>query len=164
MSFAAAKAGAVQLMAVPTIDFLNACDPLERRNPALKSGPPPWRRASAMTSTIRKALGVLLVSLATACSQQPPLQGHQLRLFAADRPDASWITQDDVKSAQRSEGAGGQPVLRLHLRPDAASRMLALTNANVGKTVRFAWDGNVVSEMKVASAFGATFELPAPPM
>lgn len=116
-----------------------------------------------MTSIIRKALAVLLVSLAAACATEAPLQGHQLRLAAADQPDVAWITQDDVKSAERTQGAGGQPTLRVYLKPDAAQRMLALTGANVGKMVRFTWDGKVISELKVASAFGATFELPAPP-
>ena len=116
-----------------------------------------------MTSMIKKALAILFVSLAAACSQEAPLQGHQLRLFAADQPDLSWITQSDVKSAERTNAGSAQPTLRLNLKPDAAERMLALTSANIGKTVRFSWDGKVISELKIASAFGPTFELPAPP-
>ena len=116
-----------------------------------------------MTS-IKKALAILFLSLMAACAPGVSLQGHHLRLFAIDQPDVSWITQDDVRSAERTNAAGGQPTLRLYLRPDAAQRMLALTSANIGKTVRFTWDGNVVSELKVMSAFGSTFELPAPPI
>lgn len=116
-----------------------------------------------MTSVIKVVLVTLFVLVATACSQDPPLRGHQLRLFAVDQPGVSWVTENDVKSAERNNTGGGQPTLRVHLKPDAAERMLRLTGANIGKTVRFTWDGNVVSELKVASAFGATFELPAPP-
>ena len=113
--------------------------------------------------SIKMTLGILFVSLAAACSQDPPLQGHQLRLFATGQPAVSWVTENDVNTAERINGASGQPTLRLHLKPDAARRVVALTEANIGKTVRFTWDGQVVSELKVASPFGASFELPAPP-
>jgi preprotein translocase subunit SecD len=118
---------------------------------------------NAMMSMIKVALAILFVSMATAYAQDEPVHGHQLRLFAVDQPSLNWITENDVHSAERINTGGGQPTLRLHLKPDAAQRMLALTGANIGKTVRVAWDGNVISELKVASAFGATFELPAPP-
>ena len=116
-----------------------------------------------MTSMIKTVLAILFVSMATACAQEMPLRGHQMRLFAVDQPSVSWVTEHDVKNAERVSTGSGQPTLRLHLKPDAAQRVLDLTGANIGKTVRFTWDGNVISELNVASAFGATFELPAPP-
>jgi preprotein translocase subunit SecD len=115
-----------------------------------------------MTS-ISKVVVVLLLALAASCTSEGTLQGHQLRLFAVEQPDVNWITQEDVASAQRTNASIGQPTLRLHLKPEAESRMMALTSANIGKTVRFTWDGRVVSDMKVVSSFGRTFELPAPP-
>src|SRR4029078_2045820 len=116
-----------------------------------------------MVSMIKTALAILCVWAAAACSQDVPLNGHQMRLFAIDQPGVIWVTENDVKSAERTNTGSGEPTLRLHLKPEAAQRMLGLTGANIGKKVRFTWDGNVVSEMKVASAFGPTFELPAPP-
>lgn len=116
-----------------------------------------------MTSLIKVVLVTLFVLVATACSPDLPLRGHQMRLFAVDQPSVSWVTEYDVTSAERNNTGGGQPTLRLQFRPDAAERLLGLTGANIGKTVRFTWDGKVISELKVASAFGATFELPAPP-
>lgn len=116
-----------------------------------------------MTFRIKMALVSLFVLLAAACSQDQAPQGHHLRLVAADEPGVSWVTEKDVKSAEWKDTAVGQPVLRLHLKPDAAERMLRLSGSNIGKTVRFTWDGKVISEMRVASAFGSTFELPAPP-
>lgn len=114
----------------------------------------------------KNALACLLLSLsaAGASAESGSLQGHQLRLSAVGQPDVSWITQEDVKTAERTTSAsGGQPVLRLTLKPEATQRMLALTSANIGKKVRFTWDGTMVSELTVASGFGSPFELPAPP-
>ena len=114
----------------------------------------------------KNALACLLLSLAAvgASAESGNLQGHQLRLSAVDQPDVSWITQEDVKTAERTTSASqGQPVLRVTLKPEAAQRMQALTSANIGKKVRFTWDGTVVSELTVRTGFGSPFELPAPP-
>jgi preprotein translocase subunit SecD len=116
-----------------------------------------------MAPVIKKALVILSVSLLMACSHEAPLQGHQLSVSAVEQPHVSWITEKDVERAEAGKAARGEPTLRLHLRPDAAQRMLTLTGANIGKKVRFTWDGAVVSELEVASAFGPSFELPAPP-
>lgn len=91
------------------------------------------------------------------------MQGHALRVFAIDNEGINWITQDDVESAQKSTESNGQAVLRLHLKSEAAQRVMAVTTANIGKIVRFTWDGKTVSEMKVQGAFGHVVELPAPP-
>src|SRR5690349_11554723 len=117
-----------------------------------------------MTS-IRKAVAVLFVSLVAACSQQEVPIGHQLRLFAVDQPDVIWVSQNDVRSAIRfTDASSGHPMLQVQLRPDAAQRMLTLTNANVGKKVRFTWDGTAVADLSVVSTFGGNFQLPAPPI
>ena len=107
-------------------------------------------------------LATLVLSLAAGASDAP-LQGHALRVFAIDNPGNNWITQDDVDSAERIAGSNGHATLRLHLKEDAAKRLLSVTGANVGKTVRFTWDGKTVSELKVQGAFGHVLELPAPP-
>ena len=111
-------------------------------------------------------MAALFVSLVAACSQQElPLEGHQLRLFAVDQPDITWVSQDDVKSAVRlKDGPSGRPILQVQLKPEAAQRMSTLTSANMGKKVRFTWDGTTVADLDVASAFGANFQLPAPPI
>ena len=114
----------------------------------------------------KNALACLVLSLVStsASAEGNTVQGHQLRLSAVDQPDVSWITQEDIRTAERVTSApNGQPVLRLNLKPDAAQRMKALTSSNIGKKVRFTWDGAVVSELTVASGFGSPFELPAPP-
>lgn len=114
----------------------------------------------------RNALACLVVSLAAvgASAESVNLQGHQLRLSAVDQPDVSWITQADVKTAERTTDARyGEPVLHLTLKPEATKRMLALTSANIGKKVRFTWDGAVVSDLVIRTGFGSPFELPAPP-
>jgi preprotein translocase subunit SecD len=114
----------------------------------------------------KNVLACMLLSVAAvgASAETGNLQGHQLRLSAVDQPDVNWITQEDVKTAERTTSASrGQPVLRLTLTPEATQRMLALTSANIGKKVRFTWDGSVVSELTVASGFGSPFELPVPP-
>ena len=109
----------------------------------------------------------LLLSLAAfgASAEGNPLQGHQLRLSAVDKGDVTVITQDDVKTAQRidSMSGSGRPVLRLTLTPDATQRMREFTSANIGKKIRFTWDGTVVAEPTVMTTFGSPFELPAPP-
>ena len=113
----------------------------------------------------KNALACLLLSLVAtgASAEGNTLQGHQLRLSAVDQPNVSWITQEDVKTAERvTSASNGKPALRLSLKPDAAQRMHALTSSNIGKKVRFTWDGTVVSELTVASGFGSPFELPAP--
>ena len=112
----------------------------------------------------RNVLTCLLVSLAAvaASAESGTLQGHKLRLSAVEQPDVIWITQDDVKTAERIVSQG-KPVLRLTLNADASQRMKALTSANIGKKVRFTWDGTVIAEPTVASGFGSPFELPAPP-
>ena len=114
----------------------------------------------------KNALACLVLSLVatSASAEGNTLQGHQLRLSAVDQPDVNWITQEDVRTAERvNSRSNGQPVLRLNLKTDAAQRMKALTSSNIGKKVRFTWDGTVVSELTVASGFGSPFELPAPP-
>ena len=114
----------------------------------------------------KNVLACLLLSLAAvgASAESGTLQGHQFRLSAVDQPEVSWITQEDVKTAERKNSASnGQPVLRLTLKPEAAQRMQTLTSANIGKKVRVTWDGPVISEMTVVSGFGSPFELPAPP-
>jgi len=116
-----------------------------------------------MMSMMKMALAILCVSVATAWAQDQPLRDHQLRLFAVEQPSVSWVTENNVKSVERINAGGGQPIIRLHLKHDAAQRMVGLTAANIGKAVRFTWDGKMVSELKVAAAFGPTFELPAPP-
>jgi preprotein translocase subunit SecD len=114
----------------------------------------------------KNALACLLLSLVAvgASAESVNLQSHQLRLSAVDQPDVSWITQADVKTAERTTDArDGHPVLHVTLKPEATQRMLALTSANIGKKVRFTWDGTVVGELWIASGFGSPFELPAPP-
>ena len=114
----------------------------------------------------RNALAGLLLSLAaaSASAEGNVMQGHQLRLSPVDQPDVAWVTQDDVKSAERiTSSSNGQPSLRLNLKPDAAQRMKAFTSANVGKKVRFTWDGVIVRDLTIASGFATPFELPAPP-
>jgi preprotein translocase subunit SecD len=91
------------------------------------------------------------------------MKGHQLRLFAVDQPAVAWITQDDVKSAVIATSNGDKTVMQVSLKPDAEQRMLALTAANVGKTIRYTWDEKVVTDMKVMTSFGGTFQLPMPP-
>lgn len=115
-----------------------------------------------MISRIKVALMAASVTLAAACAQEQPLRGHQLRLSATDEPNVSWVTEHDVKSSDRYQ-RDGQAILRLHLKPDAAQRMSAYTAANVGKSIRYTWDGKLVSDLKIRSAFGETFELPGPP-
>jgi preprotein translocase subunit SecD len=114
----------------------------------------------------RNALACLLLSFAaaTASAEGNALQGHQLRLSPVDKPDATWITQDDVATAERVDSvSNGHPVLRVHLKPDSAQRMKGYTSANIGKKVRFTWDGTVIHDLTIASGFGTPFELPAPP-
>lgn len=110
----------------------------------------------------KNSFAIVGFCLLVACSQPMSMQGHNLRVFAVDNPGTSWITQDDIESVQKS-ATNGQAVLRLQLKPDAAQRVLGITGANIGKMVRFTWDGKTVSEMAVNGAFGRVVELPAPP-
>lgn len=112
---------------------------------------------------IRTLLAAVLLSAVVACGQQVSLQGHALRVFPVDQQDTSWITQDDIHEIEKTVESSGQAVLRLHLKPEAAQRLLTLTSANIGATVRFTWDGKVVSDMRVAAPFGRVVNLPAPP-
>ena len=99
-----------------------------------------------------------------ASAEGNPLQGHKLRLSAVDHDDVTVITEDDVKTAQRIDSVStGRPVLRVTLTPEGTQRMRDFTSANIGKKVRFTWDGAVIAEPTVVSAFGSPFELPAPP-
>jgi preprotein translocase subunit SecD len=111
--------------------------------------------------------GLLLVSMlgvVSACSgDNQLLQGHALRVFAVEKQDINWITQDDVASSSKGVDASGHATLRLRLNAEGAARLRTLTAANVGKIVRFTWDGATVSDMSVQGAFGDRLELPAPP-
>jgi preprotein translocase subunit SecD len=110
-----------------------------------------------------KVLAVLLIGPLTAWGSTELLQGHALRCFAIEKPDINWVTQDDVADVERVMNPSGHAVLRLHLKPEAAERVRALTAANVGKLVRFTWDGQTVSDLKIQGTFGERFDLPAPP-
>ncbi|HEX6834309.1 MAG TPA: hypothetical protein VF132_12310 [Rudaea sp.] len=109
------------------------------------------------------ALTFVLALLAACGSSQVSIQGHDLRLFAVDDPAVNWITQEDVDRVQRTSDDSGHALLRLTLKPEAATRMQTFTSANVGKLVRFTWDGKTIADMAVREPFGRTFELPAPP-
>jgi len=112
---------------------------------------------------MRKVLAVLLFGPLTALGSPAALQGHDLRVSTTDTQDVSWITQDEVADAERTVDPSGQAVLRLQLKPEAAQRLRALTGANIGKRLRFTWDGHVVSEMTIRGTFGEKVDLPAPP-
>jgi preprotein translocase subunit SecD len=112
-----------------------------------------------MTS-LSTLLAIFVLSLAAASDVS--MQGHTLRLFPVDHPEINWITQDDVESAQKVTESDGQQALWLHFKPDASKRLLSVTSANIGKNVRFIWDGKTVSEMTIHGAFGRALELPAP--
>ena len=110
----------------------------------------------------RILLAIAFLSASSVYASDVSLQGHTLRVFVENQqPD--WVMQDDVASAERIIDGSGQTVLRIHLKPEAAQRMKSLTGANVGKKVRFTWDGNFVSDLVIQSAFGERFDLPAPP-
>ena len=115
---------------------------------------------------LKTALAYVLFSLGTAYASEANLiEGHQLRIAAFEKPDVNWITQEDVKTATKVTSASTQqPVMRLTLKPEAAERMRSLTGAHIGKRVRVTWDGKVISEPTVASAFGSPFEVPLPPL
>ena len=115
-----------------------------------------------MISRSKVALMSAVMTVAAACAQEHPVRGHQLSLSAADQPNVSWITESDVKTSTITQ-RDGQSILRIHLKPDAAQRMSGYASANVGKSVRYVWDGKPVADLKIASAFGETFELPGPP-
>jgi hypothetical protein len=115
-----------------------------------------------MTS-LKNVLAILVLSLLASCTSEVPMQGHALRVFAVDNEGVKWITQDDVQRAEKSGVRDGQAYIRLHLKPDAAQRLMALTSANIGKLTRFTW-GKTVSQMSVQAAFGQVVELPAPPL
>jgi preprotein translocase subunit SecD len=112
---------------------------------------------------MRKVLAVLFLGSLTAWGSTDLLQGHVLRWFAIENPSIHWVTQEDVTDVERVVTPSGHAVLRLHLKPDAAERVRALTAANVGKLVRFTWDGQTVSDLKIQGTFGERFDLPAPP-
>lgn len=111
-----------------------------------------------------KLLAVLLLGPLTAWGSTELLQGHVLRWFAIENPDVNWVGQDDIADVERVVPPSGHAVLRLHLKPEAAERVSALTAANNGKHVRFTWDGKTVSDMTIQGTFGERFDLPAPPM
>jgi preprotein translocase subunit SecD len=113
-------------------------------------------------ASIRKWLACLLLFLVAACSSEAPIEGHQPRLVAVDQPDATWLTSEDIRAVEVTKVTGARPMLRVHLKPDAAARMEALTRANIGKSLRVIWDGNVVSDVRIMAGFGSPFELPAP--
>jgi hypothetical protein len=117
---------------------------------------------SESMTIFKNSFAIVAFCLLAGCSPQMSMQGHDLRVFAIDNPGTSWITQDDIESVRKT-ATNGQAVLRLQLKPDAAQRVLEITGANIGKMVRFTWDGKTVSEMAVNSAFGRVVELPAPP-
>lgn len=111
----------------------------------------------------RIVLALCVLAASPAFAAGDPLRGHTLHLFAVDDPSPDWIVQDDVASAEKVVDANGHDVLRIHLKPDAAQRMQALTAAHIGKPVRLTWDGHAVSDMVVRGAFGERFDVPAPP-
>jgi preprotein translocase subunit SecD len=108
-------------------------------------------------------LAISFLAASPAYASDGWLQGHTLRLFAVEKQEPNWIVQDDVASAERTVDGTGQAVLRIHLKSEAAQRMKSLTAANVGRKVRFVWDGKTVSEMVVQGSFGEQFDLPVPP-
>jgi preprotein translocase subunit SecD len=120
---------------------------------------------TAMTRFRNALAGLLLSLLATGASAETvAMQGHKLQISAVDQPNVAWITQDDVKTVERTTNVQhGRPALYVTLKPDAAQRMLALTSANIGKQIRFTWDGTVVADgLVIKTGFGSPFELPAP--
>jgi len=114
----------------------------------------------------RNALASLLLSVAaaTASAQGDALAGHKLSLSPVGQPDSALITQEDVAKLERvTSSSNGQPALRVHLKPDSAQRMKAYTSVNIGKKLRYTWDGTVIGDMTIASGFSTPFELLAPP-
>lgn len=113
---------------------------------------------------LKTALACALFSLGSAFASETNLiEGHQLRISAFDKPDVDWITHEDVKTAIKVTSASTQqPAMRLTLKPEAAERMRILTGGHIGKKLRVTWDGKVISEPYVASAFGSPFEVVMP--
>jgi preprotein translocase subunit SecD len=85
-----------------------------------------------------------------------------LRLALVDTPRISWISDMDVEEVQLYKERDGF-FMRVRLTAAAGARLTQLTQKNIGRAVRYTWDGEYLFDATINSVLGRQFRFSAPP-